>query len=364
MNYRLATILAREQHTADTTKVIDIDLQDPISQLSVTYEPDNNGSGANATAHPAKCIEKIELVDGSDVLFSLSGQEAQAVDFYDRNKVNPSIMCYLSGMYSEMVFNMNFGRHLWDEMYAFDPRKFTNPQLKITLNIDGGGDEANDGYLTVLAHTFDQRGISPVGFLMNKELKAFTLANSSHEYTDLPTDYPYRQIFLRAQRYGTGPEYQIDIVKLTEDSDKKIPLQHTMSQILRNVVQQWDPYEEWILVASNTTTGEYYYCTPAYWPGFSNSQWRAAAVAVGTSQYEGDGGRFKHSASTVNLNVDVHCRGWAPHAVVPLLPKFGEDAALWYDVSNLGSLKLDVLGGSGVGTAQTAEIITQQLRKY
>lgn len=363
MNYRLATILAREQHTSDTTKIIDIDIQDPISQIVVTYEPDNNPSGANATAHPVKCVSKIELIDGSDTLVSLTGQEAQAIDFYHNNQVTPSIMCYLNGMYSEMIMNLNFGRFLWDSDFAFDPKRFTNPQLKITLDIDAGGDESNDGYLTVMGNIFDDRRITPTGFLMAKRVKQYTLANSSHEYTDLPTDYPYKQLFLMAQRYGTGPEYQINTVKLSENNDKKIPLSHTMFQILRNLAQAWKAYEEWILVPGQTSA-QYFYNTPCYWPTFTDTQWRAAVATAEASCYSGSGGRFQHDAEASGPNHQIHCRGWSPHAVVPLLPKFGDNPQLWYDVTKLGSLKLDVLGTSSVGTSQTAEILVQQNRRY
>lgn len=364
MKHRIAEIWPRQQYTADKTEIIEVKVKDPISRLSITYEPDNNGSGANATAHPAKCISKIELVDGSDVLVSLTGQEAQAVDFFDSGIVRPSIMCYLSGMYSEMIFNVNFGRRLYDPLYAIDPTKFKGLQLKITMDIDGGGDEANDGYLTVMGHIFDEREVKPEGFLMTKEHREYSLGASSSEPTELPTDFPYKQIFHRTQVYGTGPEGIIDTIKLSQDEDKKVPLNLTMYQILRNIMQEWPPYEEWILVASNTTTGEYYYCTPCYWPNFANSEWRAAATAIGTSQYEGDGGRFKHSASTVNCNVSVHVKGWAPHAMIPLLPRYPDDVTEWLDVANIDSLKLTAKTTSSGASTQSSQIVTQQLRKY
>lgn len=363
MNYRLATVWPRHQYTADKTEIIDVDIIDPISRMIITYEPDNNPSGANATGHPARCITKIELVDGSDVLFSLSGQQTQGVDFYTNMKVPPNIMCYLNGMYSEMIMNMNFGRSLFDPIMALDPRKFSNLQLKITMDIDAGGDESDDGYLTVLAQIFDQKEVTPTGFLMHKEIKQYTLANSAHEYTDLPTDHIYKQLYLAAQRYGTGPEYQIDTVKISEDVDKKIPLNHTMFQILRNIVQDWPSYEEWILVPG-LTAAQYFYNTPCYWPGFTDTQWRAAVATAEASCYVGDGGRFQHDAEAAGPNHMVFCRGWAPHAVVPLLPNFGDDPANWYDVANIANLKADVLATSSVGSSQTAEIITQQLRNY
>lgn len=364
MNTRIATLWDRTQYTADKTEPIDIDIADPISRIVLTIEPDNNPTGANATAHPVRALSKVEIIDGSDVILSLTGQEAQGVDFHDNDKVRPSIMCYLNGMYSEMVVALNFGRYLFDPQYALDPKRFRNLQLKATLDIDGGGDTADDVYLTAIAHCFDEKSVDPVGFLMSKEIKDFALAASSHEYTDLPLDHPYRQLYLRAQVYGSGPEAIINTVKLSEDVDKKIPLNHTMYQILRHMQAQWNPYDEWILVATNTTTGEYYYCTPCYWPNFASTQWRAAGLARGAAQYGGDGGRFTHSMDTVNCNVSVFCKGWAPHALVPLLPRPSMDVEDYYDVRGLRNLKLDVLTTSSASSSDSAQIVAQQVRNY
>jgi len=361
MNYRLAEIWPRQQYTSDKTQIIDIDLSDPISQVVVTYEPDNNPSGTSATAHPAKCITKIELVNGSDVLFSLSGQEAQAVDFYHNRNIPPNILCYLTGMYSEMIFKLNFGRWLYDPDMALVPANFANLQLKITIDIDGGGDESNDGYLTVFAHCFDEKIISPRGFLTAKQLKQYTLADSSHEYTDLPTDYVYKQLYLAAQRYGTGPEYQVDTLKLSEDQDKRRPVDLTMFQLLRNLASDWPAYEEWILVPGSTTV-QYFYNTPNYWPTFVDTLWRNTVAVSEGMCYVGDGGRFQHIAEASGPNHQIHARGWAPHAVVPLLPDLGSDPSDWYNTPGIGSLKLDVKAASSVGTAQTAEILVEQLR--
>lgn len=364
MRYRLATLWPRANYAADKSEVIDIDLIDPISRLVVMYEPDNNGSGANATAHPAKCISKIELVDGSDVLYSLTGQEAQAVDFYDRDKMPPNSLWYLGGCYSKQIFNVNFGRKLFDPELAFDPTKFRNPQLKVSIDIDAGGDESNDGYLTVIAHLFDERSASPFGFLMTKEVKDYSLGVSSHEYTDLPLDFPYKQLFLRAQKYGTQIQELIDTVKISQDVDRKIPLNHTMLQIIQNMLDEWSLCEEEILVMTDTTTGEYFYCTPTNEVFFASSQWRAAAQAQGSAQFGGDGGRFTHSNSAVNCNVSVFVKGSVPHAVVPLLPRLSEDDKEGYDVSGIKSLKLDVLTLAAAAVTDSAQIISQQIRRY
>lgn len=362
MNYRLATILAREAVSTDFTKVIDINLADPVSQFQIVYEC-VNGSQAAGDGHPAKCITKIELVDGSEVLFSLTGQECQAVDWYHRKLEPPNILLYTNGMNSEQIFNMNFGRTLYDPLYALDPKKFVNPQLKITIDRNAGGSLSTSGFLTVLAHIFDGKAVTPEGFLMHKEINDYAMGSASHEYVDLPTDFTYRKLFIAAQTYAVGPEYLIDNIKLSEDNDRRIPLNHTMGEVLRAMMGETRPYREWI-IGPGTTTAQYFYCTPCYWPGFAAAGWRASIGGGDKNIYEGDGGRFKYIQTAAGPNWSALCEGWAPHGAVEIPFGAQDDPADWFSVTKLGSLRLDILSKSGRSSSDTVQIFLQQLRKY
>lgn len=362
MNYRLATILAREAVSTDFTKVIDLNLADPVSQFHITYESTGVGS-AEADAHAARCVTKIELVDGSDVLFSLSGQECQAVDFYHR-KIEPANMSvYLGGMNAEMVFNVNFGRYLWDPLFSFDPRKFTNPQLKITIDRNAGGVVSVAGFLTVLAHIFDGKELTPEGLLMHKEITNYSMGSAAHEYIDLPTDFPYRKLLVAAQSHGIGLEYMINTMKLSEDNDRKIPFDLTMINYLRAVVGLQPPYRERLLVDGGTS-GFAFYCTPCYWPRVAISHWEASVTAKHASIDGGDGGRGHYYLEGPGGNYDIAVEGWCPHGAVEIPFGLQDDPADWYDVTKLGSLRLDILSVSGRGASDTVQIYLQQLRKY
>jgi len=362
MFYRLATILDRESHSLDRTETIDIDVKDPIAKFSIIWQP-VNGSQIHADGHPAQGLSKIELIDGSDVLYSLTGPQAQAAAYYSKKKEPPGGINYLNGMSSFVVVDMCFGRNLHDDQLAFDPTKFRNPQLKITLDIDAGGSAVEAGYLTILAHLFDQRDVNLIGFLMHKEVKDFTLANASHEYTDLPTDYPYRKLFIRAQRNGFGPDEQIDTVKISEDVDRKIPLNHTINQLLFSFMSDNSPYREAILLPGNETV-QYFYCTPGYWPLMTAAGWRTAIGGGDKNCYKGQGGRFQYVQTASGPNACVHVEGWAPHSVIEI--PFGRQDVIedWYDVTTIGNLKLDIKGGASVGSSQTCQLFLQQLRKY
>lgn len=362
MNYRLATVLDRESHVADITKVIDLNLADKVSQLVVLYEP-VNGAEAASTAHPAKCISKIELVDGSDVLYSLSGQEAQAADFYHRKKEPENLMCYLNGMTSEMVYKMNFGRKLWDPILAWDPKKFTNPQLKITIDINGGGCTVASGYLTVLAKIFDQKAITPVGFLMHKEIKDYALGAGTHEYTDLPVDFPYRKLFARIQKEAAGLEYCFDTIKLSEDNDRRIPFNHTIFEILKAIVTEGPAYREKIITHGPGAIRNYHN-TPGYWPVFASTGWSDSATPQAINTYEGDGGRFRVVNTTAGVNLSHLCEGYCPHCVIEIPFGDQDDIEDWFDPTKIGNLRLDIKSGSTMSSTYSCQIFMQQLRRY
>lgn len=362
MNYRLATILAGEAVNSDTTKIIDLNVSDPISQIHILHKALNVGN-AEPTGHPAKCITKIELVDGSDVLFSLSGQETQALDYYHRHQEPGYIINYLGGMNSEMVYNLNFGRFLFDPQLAFDPKRFTNPQLKITIDVNGGGAAVATGNLTVMASIFDGKSIIPMGFLMQKEIKDYGMGDGSHEYTDLPTDYPYRKLLVKAQKYGYGIPGVIANFKLSEDNDRKVPINLTGGELCRLVTALKSSYHE-VIIINGGASGWAFYCTPTGWPKVMISQWEGSNVAKVATAWQGDGGRGYTYLEGTGGNYMLSIDGYTPHSVIEIPFGLQDDPDDWYDVRTLGSLRLDIQAAAGMAVTDTVQVFLQQLRKY
>jgi hypothetical protein len=360
-NYRLATILAKKAYTADFVEPIDIDLTDPVSQITILYKSQSQGYAVGSSADyrmPVSAITKIELVDGSDVLFSLSGKEAQAVDFYHNKKEPLNETRLMNDGWSHSVVNINFGRWLYDPQLAFDPTKFDNPQLKITGDISAGACDSDNARLTVLGHVFHAKKISPSGFLMQKEIKSYDLVDEGHEYTDLPTDYPYRKLLLRAQREGYLVSAQVKRIKLTEDNDRTVIVNELTDEVLTAMLQNTPPYQEYVLASGNNASG-YYPCTPAQRFRVIALPWTTVATADNYATYEGGGGRFQADGSVGTANVQFWVQGWCPHGVLEI--PFGDQLDIndWYTPAK--SVKADITGDQSTGTA---EIILQQYRRY
>jgi len=361
VNYRLATLLARTAIASDYTEDIDVDVKDPISQIIVRYDC-LNGSQDNADGFPSEAITKIELIDGSDVLYSLSGVQAQAVDFYHNKREPANVVRYLNANYSYMIMNLNFGRYLYDPELALNPAQFSNLKLRISMTRGSGGSLSTAGRLTVHAVLFDQKAVSPIGFLMHKEIKNYTLGDASHEYTDLPLDHAYRKLFIRAQYDGQAIDEQIANIKLSEDVDKVVPINQSMASLIGVLCSQTRPYRE-VIIGAGGTSARVFYCVPTYRVGFAGAAWRPTISLSLVTLYDGDGGYFTEIQGDAGPNFSVTCEGWLPHAVIEIPFGLQNDIADWYDVSGIGNLKLDITSESSP-SAGACQIMLQQLRRY
>lgn len=357
MNYRHAEILAAEDLGEAGTKPIAITLSDVISRMTVVFKP--VGGSTTILGHPILGISKIELIDGSDILHSLSGKEGQALNIFDSKNPVVQEIDYRVGGTPLIYYNLDFGRWLWDEQLAFDPKRFENPQLKITWDENAYDASVSSHAFLVFGHVFDQKDVSPSGFLMAKEIKSYTGVAGGNEYTDLPTDYPLRKLLLQGELAGSGVRAVIEELRLSEDNDKRIPISgdiHNLRSFLDPLVPDAVDIVRGTIAASSTTQ----YCTAHNLVVVSpNTQVVDEAIRVGPCS----GGRFTAKMQTTAGVVEFQIRGKNPHGCICI--PFGNQDAIedWYDVTRLGSLKLRIKGGSGAASS-TTRIVTQQIRRY
>jgi hypothetical protein len=360
MNHRLSKLLAQTSYTADTTKIIDIDYADPISALIVHMG--GVYTGDIATAHAIACLKKLEIVDGSDVLYSLTGYEAEALDLYHNKRMPSNWNWYGNGGACDRDVMINFGRKLWDTRFALDPKQFKNPQLKITLDLDAGGNAPSSIHFTVFAAMFDEKKITPEGFFMAKEIKDYPMASAAHEYTDMPTDFPYRKLLIKALTAGTEPSSIIENVKLSEEQDRKILIDQAAHEILRTIASDNPQLIEQIMHPL-TTALKSIYCTPTERALATFVPWQDAAQTNSGTSYGSAGGRIRAICSSA-MNYGIVVAGWAPHGVYEIPFGDQDDPDDWYDVTKVGSLKLDIKALSGRSSSDLVQIFIQQLRHY
>lgn len=221
------------------TKIYDLNYADPISRLELQFNA-TNGATYNKNNPIERNISKIEIVDGSEVLWSLPADVAYAL--YAQQAGNPANEYYTgaTGDSPQVCIPISFGRYLYDPDLAFVPRSFKNPQLKVTFNeatVHAAGDTGfvSDSFtLSITARLMEEAG-APSGWLQAKDIYDFTTAASGDEKVVMPTDYPWRQLFVRNYESTIWMGTDISSYKLSCDRGKFVPFDSTVGYLLNRM---------------------------------------------------------------------------------------------------------------------------------
>lgn len=359
MNYRTAKLLAETNYDAAATTTIPINVKDIISRIIIAWRVQRVAEGMEN--YPHMDISKIELIDGSEVLHSLSGGENQAVCIYDRKGRTMNHGVHLGANSEYSSYGIDFGRFLYDPLLAFDPTKFSNPQLKITHSHLISDTGAASGNLEVWAQMFDEKMVSPVGFLSTRQIKDFSVSEAGvYDYLDMPTDLTIRALFIQGFASGQEPWNQVAEARLNEDGEKRIPFDWDLSDYHR-VRKGWDlPIQE-ELIGYAAATQRYFYVTP--------TDFHCMPILTGMSKdqvlsVEGwaKGGKVSVIQETGSHSFWGLAHGWLPNHMFHL--PFGDqmDPEDWYDVTKVGNLELRVK--TGYATSGHIRTSVQQVRKY
>jgi len=214
-----------EALVAAATRIWNLDFSNPIVALDIEVKGVFFADGMTYNPLMSRCVTKIEVVDGSDVLFSMDMREAQALQYYSKNGLPEIVMnCQEDGINRSHV-KIHFGRDDSDNEWMLDPAKFVNPQLKITyalpITVAGGWKDGNQT-ISVKGLICENPVTAPVGFLMGKEIYEWASA-AGDETIDMPRDYLYRLMILRCYDTNYGLHTQMSKIKMSCDIDRFVP---------------------------------------------------------------------------------------------------------------------------------------------
>lgn len=358
MNYRKATILASQDATTAKTETIDIKLSDIISRIQVKFNATN--TDIVPTAQHAKQVSKVEIVSGTDVLYSLSGQELEAKMFYDYKNGPSYEREFRNDIENYLTLDLLFGRKLWDKQLALDPTKFKNPQLKVTHNKALGGSLPDAATMEVYADCFDEKAVSPIGYLMSKEFYTYSSpATAAFKYIDLPRDHPIKRIMLKTSKADSWWENLVTSITISEDNDKRKPLDHNGGDLVSMVHSRYGEYRELIVDTIRGTGPQTMYLTPT-----DSAYVFLSSIGLGASGFLETNAERAGGYQTIEANATHTFRalsmGYLPHGCLPL--DFGdpEDLDDWYDVTKKGSVQLIPKCSGEVDVS----VILEQLRRY
>lgn len=358
MNYRETELLDVKTLSGAGTEIIPVNVKEPISRITLQWIVTKTKHAMDS--YPHKDITKIELVDGSDVLHSLDGGQNQALCIYDRKCPTMNHGQYIDNNSQRSVYGIDFGRFLYDPVLAFDPTKFANPMLKVTFDSDVSDEDVASGTLEVWADVFDEKVISPVGFLMAKEYFNTGTPDSGYTYVDLPTDHLLRKLLIQGYYKAYEPWQVISEVRLNEDNGKRIPFDVDVEKYYQRrkgidvmVVEH--------MVAQDDGSGQLMYFTPTdYWANMVTIPRGGTALFAVGATCRGGSTTVLGSASGSYAAI---ISGWLPNHCVQFPFGKQDDLDDWYDVTRIGSLRLRLKVGTHHDD-QSQAVVLQQLRRY
>lgn len=364
-----AFYIAKQKTVSDSeTVTLDVKGTEPISALEIIYEADNGATSCqNHSLHDD--VSLIELADGSDTIFSLTGIEAQALNFYELGKLPPRALTEVGGETQKERFLIHFGRWLGDERFYLTPAQFANLQLKLThsLTISAtAGFATGTGKVSVIAHAFVDPPPAADGFLAAKRIKSWTSAASGDEDTQLPLDYPIRHLLLRGFETGVAMDSTFTNVKISCDTDRYVALNHSLTYVKNYNAWRYGIAE--IRKTLKATDGDTIYAEL----GFIEDAIANSLQDLDLASFDGITAdqltlqvlKFTTSPSiakeTSDVQIDALIRGYAPYNVLSLLPQDANDPEAWFDPTKWSSVKVSVTqGNAGAASA----LIVQQPRR-
>lgn len=363
MNYRKATLLATKDITTAGTEPIDINVTDVITRIAIILELINNGN--NPTNHPLAAIPKIEVIDGSKVVASMTGYGAQSMSYYSTGKMPHNELNYEDNGYARCFIPLDFGRFLFDPELGLDPNKFKNLQLRVTHDYSLGGCSPDGAYLRVLADLFDQKSASPAGYLLNKEVKSFTPAEGATEYTSLPLDNNIRKLLIMNVNDNEEPDIQFEEVTIDEEDGKRVVFDGLCMDLIRDASTRFGRFTEYFSGHLEGTTADEFWVSAC-----KDIQFGLVPDAASQMIYfTWSGGRARTLTPAVSSYFGANVSGRCPHGAVPVFFGHQDDLNDWWDVTNVGKARVilrprTVAGAITIDTEKTTDIIVQSAQRY
>ena len=349
-NYREVELLSKKTVGDSGTETIDINVTEPITELSVKMYFKNSTAQADEVP-PESCVSKIEIVDGGRVYASLNGYEATAMAWYDKGYWPAAWYTANLNEGSRVEWPFQFGRFIGDTQYAFSPNRLLNPQLKVTW-------AKNALHLTSVCtlevNAKVMHGVSPPAqALLTKVIRSWTTLAAGIVEVDLPTDLPYRRLYFRSfenQSYlgnqWTNVKLECDVGKLIVFDMEDDELQYLMARI-------WGPaeYSEYIVVDD----GAYHQSHLGFCDHAVFTSMVASTFVQGSPTLPGYVRTYAREVGAGAAQNDVKTnalfRGYAPENTFCYPFGLPDDPASWFKAQNYGSIKLKITEADAGGAA-------------
>lgn len=224
------------------TRIVNLDFSNPLVALDFHVRGKRTDKDAYTNNILISLgVSKIEVVDGSDVLFSMDMAEAMALQRYANNEVPKMLIDAVDNGMNDAHVKIRFGRDDSDQEWMLDPRKFVNPQIKITYNLPVGALNyvAGQQTMTLKATVCENPTTDPMGFLMAKHIYQWNKAAAGDETIDMPRDYLYRLLMLRVYDGVFSAHSEFKRWKLSCDIDRFVPFEIAGDDLSKKEIERY-----------------------------------------------------------------------------------------------------------------------------
>jgi hypothetical protein len=332
-----------------------------IQDIRVIYSS-TNGATSNTLGKLNAMVTKVEVLNGSDILASLSGREAQALYAFngrgDYGKLPPKTLTAAAAGVVTEEFPILFGRFFRDPNYYLDTSRYSSPQIRLThaMTISAtAGFATGTTQVTIILRIIDSGANPYAGFVMNKEVEQWTTLSSGIDPTYLPLDWPYLGIMVQGLYTGTAAPSVITNLEVMVNLGQYIPYNSPGTDIASMNQEQFGTFFETFVPLSDTTftwLSDLYYKTGAVFD-------IAGATGKGNiSSVTGESivGTFTTGQGAGTMR--VRAEGLCPHGSFWLPFGDGDTPADWLNPAN-GITDIRLLKTQGAASGDGRVVISQ-----
>jgi hypothetical protein len=333
-----------------------INVRDPISSIYYDIEA-TNGASWNQANTIAQNVQALEILDGANVIFSLTGAQLAAKACYDRGFFPYMMIDEMPGSQQSLSGTIQFGRWFGDTSYALDPTKFSNLQMRLTWNlatvraIGATSFVTGTGRFTALANIMEGSA-PPPACLTTRQHYAFTTAAGGVTYVDIPTDRRIKSILVRSAQAVWGGIPGINRVKLTCDQDKFVPFDLLFNELVGYVCNRNSPFMyKHACMLQNTTV---FSPVMKYDEQVNFQGYQGDTVLLYTNNGAGFGtvNQLTGGAADANMrSYAANVMGWFPYNTVQIDLGEWDDPASWLDATLSNSIQLQLTNNVANGVA-------------
>jgi hypothetical protein len=354
--------IAKSQTLADSGSwTFGLSAFDKIQHIRIRLSA-TNGATSNTVGKLLSWVTKIEVVDGANVLASLSGLEWMAADCFCNGCMPYRDDHGGAGVVITDEVLVLFGRFFGDREYYLDTSRYANPLLRITFAFTvsaTAGVATGTEAVSIIATTIEDGALPYKGFIMRKEIVSFTSAASGDQPVILPTDYPYMGLYVSALKTTVSPDTIITNFKLTRNLDQFIDFSLAGADAFAKNAETFGPFEHKfnpLVGAAATWLSDLYFQTSGIvTKGGATAKGQVTVVSAESATWAGTGGE------TADLE-QLCVRGCAPAATAYFPFHFGDPYIMpqpddFLNPTGLGDLRLILT--QGVVSAACTVVVEQ-----